>query len=291
MPNPRIQDIFQKLSFERKILVTGAFLMVISLFFPWYQDVDTFQFGNTYTGLNTPLYLIGLSFLGLSILTVALIASEQIRGKNSTLKIPHGKIYLFTGLFSFYQLFLATTIYFDKNFGVNIALKQSQFGMFSAYIAAALLTIGGYIALSSKKAVMDAFEEETRPHVNVATAKNMPAKTPKMQLPNLSSMNQSRGDYNDQRKPKENLRTVYPRPQMSQPAPSAAVSAPNINVPHTPLTIRNPQHGLNTSSMTVEEAQAQHEAVTKAEATHHSTEVYEIPIIREEEQIIVNKQQ
>src|SRR5437870_417550 len=76
-------------------------------------------------------------------------------------KVKSSKIHLWAGIASFYLLFLEGSVYFHPAFGVNITLKQSGFGMFMAYAAAALLTIGGYLEGRGKAAVKE-FEKETR---------------------------------------------------------------------------------------------------------------------------------
>ncbi len=189
MPNPRITEIINALSFEKKLLSAGAALMIISLFLPWYQDIDTFRIGETFSGLNGPLYLIGYTLLALSGISIALIVSDYLNKKIPYFKFKPSTFHLGNGIASFYLLFVVNSAYFDHSFGVNIALKQSQFGMFMAFVSAALVTIGGYYSTRERRSALKHFEEETNEIV-------MPA-MPKMVMPKI-----------EQEKPKQNLRYV-----------------------------------------------------------------------------------
>lgn len=181
MPQKRFYQIIKDLSFEKKLIAAGALLLAVSLFLPWYQDLDTFRTGDTFTGITGPMYLAGLTFLIISSSTLLLLVAQQVGIRFPTAYLRSPKIYLHYGIFSFYLLLLINSIYFHRNFGVNITLKQSGFGMFIAFIAAASLTIGGYLNTRERKEIMKSFEEEIQE----------PMLAPSMQ-----------------QKPKENLRTI-----------------------------------------------------------------------------------
>lgn len=183
MPKPRFKDIIGSLPFEKKLIALGAIFMAISVFLPWYQDLDSFRTGDTFTGLTGPLYLIGFTFLIIASSSLLLLVTDYLDKKIPVFHIKISKIFLPTGILSFYLLILVNTVYFDKSFGVNITLKQSQFGMFIAFVAAALITIGGYFLLRERRAIMREFQDE--------------ANAAMITMPQI-----------EQSKPKENLRTM-----------------------------------------------------------------------------------
>ncbi len=185
MPQKRLKQVLIALPFEKKLIVGGAILMLLSLFLPWYQDVDTFHTGNVFTGLTGPLYFVGLTFLVMASLTALFVMMDYLNRRIAIFNIKTPKLYLVFGIFSFYLLLMASTVYFDHNFGVNITLKESGYGMFMAFIAAALLTIGGYLNLKKPETALRDFQEETCDQII-----KMPAMEPQ--------------------KPRESLRTVYP---------------------------------------------------------------------------------
>lgn len=134
--------------------------MVISLFLPWYQDKDTFNTGVEFSGITGPLFLMGLSLLVLSGLCIAAIIMGSQGKKVPFLPFKASTLYLFNGLFSFYILIVANSIYFHQYFGLNITFKQSRFGMFIAFIAASLITIGGYLDSRDKGAILKEFHDD-----------------------------------------------------------------------------------------------------------------------------------
>ena len=185
MPKPHFQDIIAGLSFEKKLIAIGTILMVISLFLPWYQDLDSFRTGDTFTGLTGPLYIAGFTFLIIASFSIFLLVTDYFDKKVPLFRVKASKFFLPAGIFSFYLLILVNSVYFDKSFGINITLKQSQFGMFIAFVGAALLTIGGYLLSRERSIIMKDFQDEAN-----ATITQMPTM--------------------EQVKPRESLRTMQP---------------------------------------------------------------------------------
>jgi len=188
MPAKRLNQLVQDMSFEEKLLGVGSALMAVSIFLPWYQDIDSFKTGDMFLGITGPMYLSGFTLLMLAGVNLALLLSDGL-----DFKLPFGlkktsKFFFTSGLVSFYLLMLTTTIYFHPKFGINITVKESQFGMFLAFIAAALITCGGWLASREKSVRIKEFQE---------VAQDKPASQDR-----LIKMPQS----HEVRKPKENLR-------------------------------------------------------------------------------------
>lgn len=160
MPNKRILQLVSDLPLPKKILGAGTLLMIISLFLPWYMDKDAFNIGVEFSGVSGPLFLMGLTLLALSVLSVATLIMGGMNKKVPFLPFKSSALYLFNGLFSFYVLLIANSVYFHQNFGLNITFKQSRFGMFFAFIAASLITIGGYLDSRDKGSIMKEFHED-----------------------------------------------------------------------------------------------------------------------------------
>jgi len=162
MPEKRINKIITELPFERKLLGAGALLLAISVFLPWYQDLDSFKTGDVFLGLTGPTYFAGMTILALAIADMALLFIEAT-GKIIPLpSIKPSTFYLASGLIVFYLLLLVNSVFFHNKFGVNITSKDSQFGMFMAFIAASLITIGGYLATREKSSLLKEFQEKAQ---------------------------------------------------------------------------------------------------------------------------------
>ena len=217
MPNPRLTQIIAELPFERKIVGVGSILMLVSLFFPWYQDLDSFRTGDTFTGLTGPMYFAGFTFLVIAGLSITALVMDHFDRKLPLLKIKTARLHLVGGVVSFYLLLLIGSVYFHPAFGVNITLKQSGFGMFIAYAAAALLTLGGYLEGRGKAAIQD-FENETREQQTVKIEnRKQEIVSGGMETKVVHPM--------IERKPRENIRSMQQaaqhearRQQMQQPA-------------------------------------------------------------------------
>lgn len=205
MPNPRLTQIVAELPFEKKLAGVGTLAMVVSLFFPWYQDLDSFHTGDTFTGLTGPMYFAGFTFLVIASFCLLVMVMDHLNKQLPIFKVKTSLLHMWSGIFSFYLLFLIGTAYFHPAFGVNITMKQSGFGMFIAYSAAAMLTIGGYLEGRGRAAVKN-FEKETREEPVIA----QPVADRKVVHPMI------------ERKPRENLRAI--------PSKKAAAEQPTMEL-------------------------------------------------------------
>lgn len=160
MPSKRVVQLFQELSFEKKLLGIGSFILVLSLFLPWYQDLDSFKTGDVFLGITGPLYLAGFSLLAMGLGNLIFMYMEINGKKMPFMNMKFSTFYFISGIFAFFMLLLVNSVYFHAKFGINITLKQSQFGMFFAFIASSFITIGGYLSSRDKATLLKEFQEE-----------------------------------------------------------------------------------------------------------------------------------
>jgi hypothetical protein len=186
MPQKRLFQIARELPLRKKLIIAGSVLLAASLFFRWYQDFD-FETGQSFTGLTGPLYLVGFTFLVIASLCLVFTVMDYFNKKITLFKIKTSKLYLVLGIFTFYLLLVVGSVYFDFNFGINLNKKMAGTGMFMAYIAAALITLGGYLEMRGINPLRE-FKEETR--------------EPELKIPVV-----------EQKKPVENLRRDTVQPQ------------------------------------------------------------------------------
>lgn len=203
MPTRRINELLLSLPFDRKLIGAGSVLMILSLFMPWYQDRDTFNTGDMFFGLTGPLYLAGFSILVLAALNITFIVFDVLNKKMPFITMKASSFFLLAGLVSFYVLLLVNSVYFHAKFGLNITIKQSDFGMFFAFIAASLITIGGYLAGRDKVSLLKDFQKEAQEQ-----PVKMPSQSAHATIAKLPSQ--------EIRKPKENLRTIPSSPAAQQ---------------------------------------------------------------------------
>ena len=144
--------MFKELAFESKLVFVGSLAIVISVFMPWYEDVDAFHMGDMFLGVTGPLYLVGFVLLLISGLTLYVMMSEKKLDK-LPLEKPH--LNLLVGISSLFLLVLSASVYFHTKFGVNITMKEMRFGMIAAFLGAFMIAAGGF--LQNKKGT--SFEE------------------------------------------------------------------------------------------------------------------------------------
>ena len=147
----------KKLSLPLKLVGIGAFASFVSVFLPWYSDIDKFKTGDTFLGVTGPLYLIGFLFLALSAFSLTLVMYNAFGKNTPKMPISEDNSYIFSGAMSLFLLLIACSIYFHSKFGVNITLKQAGFGMIMAFLGASLVILGGYL---KKKIVKVSFDTE-----------------------------------------------------------------------------------------------------------------------------------
>jgi hypothetical protein len=188
MPAKRIKQLFTGLPFERKLIGAGALLLALSVFLPWYQDLDSFKTGDIFLGITGPLYLLGLSLLGLAVADIAIIVSGEFGKKLPMFAVKPSSFFLGSGIAAFYLLLAINSVYFHNKFGVNITIKESQFGMFLAFIASSLVTIGGYLSGREKKVLMREFQEHAQDSF-IKIPDPVDIRKPKENLRNISQQN------------------------------------------------------------------------------------------------------
>lgn len=170
MPQRKLQKFWQEMNIYHKINSIGSFFLFISLFFPWYSDLDRFATGDVYIGLNGPLYWPGFSLLLLSLasFTFSIFSSLNLKfrksqgikqwSNKSLQKLPAS-----AGAMSFYLIFLINSIYFNPQFGLNITSKESGSGTLIALFGAAFMTAGGFLLVKNKNIWIE--KEKTRTEI------------------------------------------------------------------------------------------------------------------------------
>lgn len=139
----KASEKYKNLPARYKAMYLGITVSSVSLFMPWYSDVDAFNAGASYLGITGPTAMMGVSLLILNVITIGLI-TFKFRFKREA-KLPmsrrvleklHGPAYL-------YMVFLMMSVYFSDDFGINLANKTAGFGVYIGGTGAFISTIGG----------------------------------------------------------------------------------------------------------------------------------------------------
>lgn len=174
------KNLWAKLSSDQKLNIIGSTLMIISLFANWYSDKDVFRSGETFSGLNGPLYLTGYSMLILAAGNLLLSLGQAIKFpviKNFS-KSNVGKQQMGIGFGTMYLLILVNSVYFHPQFGLNILSKKSEAGVLLALFGSVLICGGGYLAYRQKFVEMEKAETPVAAREKVEVKATAPVAAP-----------------------------------------------------------------------------------------------------------------
>ncbi|MBI5152728.1 hypothetical protein HZA39_04280 [Candidatus Peregrinibacteria bacterium] len=191
MPTKKLSQIISEMPLDAKLVSLGGLITALSVFLPWYQDLDAFKTGDQFLGITGPLYLIGLIMLILGGLTVASVISKKWQNRIARIGLELPVTHIIIAAFNLFLLVLANSVYFHAKFGVNIMLKEFRFGMVFAFIGVGLMLIGGIFEYKKggikwenlkgeAKPLIDI--EETRKHEIVREHSSVVRETPKDEI-------------------------------------------------------------------------------------------------------------
>lgn len=140
----KLKSRFLKLPLMHQLVFGGSFLSAISVFMPWYEDLDAFKTGDQFLGITGPLYLAGLVILLASLTSFTIIGAKVLDKKLPSLPLPENNVHVFAGALNVFLLLLVNSVYFHDKFGVNIAFKDFRFGMIVAVIGNLTLLLAGF---------------------------------------------------------------------------------------------------------------------------------------------------
>lgn len=146
---------FMKLPLVRKLILIGGFLTAISVFMPWYNDVDRFNIGETFLGISGPLYLAGFLVFIAGAVSLALIGMQLMEKNVPGLPLKENQLHIAGSALSFFMLILTASVYFHPKFGVNLTDKSVGFGMILAFIGTGMLMIGAILAYKQREVSFD----------------------------------------------------------------------------------------------------------------------------------------
>lgn len=151
----KIKNRFLRLDIYSKLIALGSFVTVISVVMPWYEDLDAFKTGDMFLGLTGPLYLAGYVILLSSLFSLSLIGLNILEKKAPRLPMQANHIHIAAAILNIFLLVLVHSVYFHDKFGVNIALKESRFGMSIAFLGSLTLLASSIIAERKKVGTLE----------------------------------------------------------------------------------------------------------------------------------------
>lgn len=155
----RVQQGFLRLPFARKAILVSSAILMVSPLLPWYDNRNGVGIGETFLGIQGPLFLIGvlvLSFGAINFFNMFF----PLMGKNFfQLRKRSGITAILLGFQSLFLILIANSIFFHPSFGGEVS-KGTRFGMVVAFGAIAVMLLAGFIThKKEKKGENDAFDD------------------------------------------------------------------------------------------------------------------------------------
>lgn len=160
----RLKQGFLRLPFSKKAILVSSALLMISTLMPWYDEKNSFGIGDTYLGVQGPLFLVGLLVLGFGAITFSNLFFPLMGRNFFNLRRRGGSVALVLGAQSVLLLAVANSVFYHPEFGLNLTTKSTRFGMMMAFFSVGLMMISGYMTRRNEKNE----SEELEPYVDDA---------------------------------------------------------------------------------------------------------------------------
>ena len=147
------------LALNKKILLGSSFLVMLSVFMPWYSDIDQFDTGYNFLGITGPMYLAGLLILSAGAVSFAIVMREAMGRPAADLPVENKYVHIIASGFSVLMVVLILSVYFHPKFGINLIDKSAGIGMGLGFIGM-MGMLGGAMMRERVKAPKLTFEEE-----------------------------------------------------------------------------------------------------------------------------------
>ena len=140
----RLKQGFLRLPPMKKVVLVSSFTLCVSTVMPWYDQRNNFGVGDTYLGLQGPLFMIGAIMLlcgAVSFFNMFL----PLLGRNFfDLKRKTGSVALLMGSQALLLLVVANSIFFHPAFAATVNNKMTRFGMAIAFFSVGAMMISGW---------------------------------------------------------------------------------------------------------------------------------------------------
>jgi hypothetical protein len=141
----KFAKLIAKQSIGFKLSLVACALGIIAVFMPWYTDLDKFNSGFRFSGVNGPLYMVGTSLLLMFVFYAVDLVSQALGKKVFIFAFHRNFGQIVAGFFGAYLIFIAYSVFFHPQFGLHIVDKQAQIGILISFVSTLLLSYGGFL--------------------------------------------------------------------------------------------------------------------------------------------------
>lgn len=144
----------------KKVILISSFTLCVSTVLPWYDQRNNFGVGDTFLGVQGPLFAVGLVVLGCGVVSFFNMFLPLMGRNFFDLKRKSGSLALSLGTQALLLLLVANSIFFHPEFASTINNKATRFGMMTAFFSIGALMISGWWVNRKEKAGGEVEERE-----------------------------------------------------------------------------------------------------------------------------------
>lgn len=174
----RVKQGFLRLPFSKKAVLFSSGLLMLSTVMPWYDERNSFGIGDTYLGVQGPLFLVGLLVLAFGAITFFNLFFPLMGRNFFNLRRRGGSVALVLGAQSLLLLAVANSVFYHPEFGLNLTNKGTRFGMMVAFAAVGMMLISGYMIRRKESEESEELEAYIEPVMEQARPAVSPVFTP-----------------------------------------------------------------------------------------------------------------
>ncbi|MBU1151605.1 hypothetical protein KJ632_02130 [Patescibacteria group bacterium] len=135
------------LPLKEKAVFMGSFLLMIATVLPWYNDLDRFNYGDSFLGITGPLYLAGLLVFASAAASFGILLMKTLGRDLPKLPLKESQVHIAGGALSLLMLILTNSVYFHPKFGVNLTEKTMGLGMYIAFAGVGMIILGSFMVV------------------------------------------------------------------------------------------------------------------------------------------------
>lgn len=156
----RLKQGFLRLPPMKKVILISSFTLCVSTVLPWYDQRNNFGVGDTFIGVQGPLFAVGLVVLGCGAVSFFNMFLPLMGRNFFELKRKSGSLALTLGTQALLLMLVANSIFYHPEFAATINNKGTRFGMIAAFLSIGALMISGWWVRRKEKALGGAEERE-----------------------------------------------------------------------------------------------------------------------------------
>lgn len=148
----RAKQGFLRLPAVKKAILLSSAALMISAIMPWYDNRNSFGVGETFLGVQGPLFLVGALVMAFGAISFFNMFFPLLGRNFFKLKRKSGVTAMILGAQSLFLLVVANSVFFHPSFGTNVSHKATRFGMVIAFASIGIMLISGWVTYRREKA-------------------------------------------------------------------------------------------------------------------------------------------